>query len=371
MAEPRQRSQAIDVLRGLTVALMIVVNTSMSEKTSYGALRHAVWNGLTLADVVFPTFMFVVGAALSFTLGDYQRRGDAATLRKIATRTGGIFLCGFLLNWFPFFYIGAGGHGVLVPFTDVRILGVLQRIAVGYGCAALIVLYGGRAGAAAFSVAALLGYWWLLQAFGDYSLTGNAEFKLDRFVLGTAHMYHDEGIAFDPEGILSTLPAIVNVLAGYLAGCFVRGRGPDRAPIVTLVLAGAVCIGIGLLWGGVLPLNKKLWTSSYVVCTVGIDLVVLAVLVYVTRPWGHRCWTYVFEVFGRNALAIYVLSEAGNSLVGIVHVGQGNVFDWAGTTALQSWAGDKPASLVYAIACMLACWLVAYALDRKRIYMRL
>jgi len=358
-------------MRGLTLALMIVVNTSMVETKSFAPLLHAVWQGLTLADLVFPTFMFVVGAALSFTLEDYQRHGDAAVLRKIATRTALIFLCGYLLNWFPFFGVDAAGHWAIAPIAHTRILGVLQRIALGYGCAALIVHYGGRAGAVLYSAVALLGYWWLMHAFGDYSLNGNAELKLDTFVLRTAHMYHGEGVAFDPEGILSTLPAIVNVLGGYLAGRFVRERGSSYKALAKLVLAGAFCVAIGLAWGSVFPINKKLWTSSYVFCTVGIDLTVLALLVYVIDLCGRRGWTFFFEVFGRNALFIYLLSEAGNSLVDALHVGQENMFDWLNATAFQSWAGDKLASLLYATACMLACWLIAYAMDRKRIYVKL
>jgi predicted acyltransferase len=367
----RQRSQAIDVMRGLTLALMIVVNTSIIETTSYAPLVHAVWNGLTLTDVVFPTFMFVVGAALSFTLEGYQRGGDATVLRKIATRTALVFLCGYLVNWCPFFSVDAAGHWAFVPIGQTRILGVLQRIALGYGCAALIVHYGGRAGALVYSVVALLGYWWLMHAFGDYSLSGNAALKLDKFVLGAAHMYHGEGIDFDPEGILSTFPAIVNVLGGYLAGRFVRERGPNYEAIAKLMIAGAVCIAIGVVWGSVFPINKKLWTSSYVLCTMGIDLAVLALLVYVIDLCGQRGWTYFFEVFGRNPLFIYLFTEVGNSIVGVLHVGQENVFDWANGTGFQSWADDKRVSLLCAIACMLACWLVAYAMDRKRIYVKL
>lgn len=203
---------------------------------------------------------------------------------------------------------------------------------------------------------ALVGYRWLLNAFGDYSLNGNAELKLDRFVLGTAPMYHGEGVAFDPEGILSTPPTVVNVIAGHLAGRFMRERKPNDAVIVKLVMVGAVCIVIGLAWGNVFPLNKKLWTSSYVVCSVGIDLAVLALLVYVIELCGHHGWMFIFELFGRNALFVYALSEAGSSLIGVVYVGQEHVFDWANATAFQSWAGDKPGSLVYALASVLACW---------------
>src|SRR5580700_8296860 len=146
MSELTNRFRAIDVLRGLTLALMIVVNMQIGEGKSYAPLLHAAWDGMTLTDLVFPTFMFVVGTTLSFTLEKYARLGDAAVLRKLATRTALIFLCGYLLYWFPFFSVDAAGHVGGAPIAHTRILGVLQRIAIGYGAAALIVHYGGRAG---------------------------------------------------------------------------------------------------------------------------------------------------------------------------------------------------------------------------------
>jgi predicted acyltransferase len=370
MKEMTNRFLAIDVMRGLTLALMIVVNLQIGPGQSYTQLLHAPWDGLTLTDLVFPTFMFVVGASLSFTLEKYERLGDAAVLRKVLTRTALIFLCGYLLYWFPFFSVDSG-HLVLAPISHTRILGVLQRIALGYGAAALIVHYGGRAGAISFAVAALLGYWWLMWAFGDYSLAGSAEIKLDKLVLGEDHMYHGEGVAFDPEGILSTLPAIVNVLAGYLAGRFVRDRGGKRGTMARLILAGAVCVLLSLWWNTVFPINKKLWTSSYVLCTVGIDLGVLAILVYLLPQGQSRSWTYFFEVFGRNTLVIYLLSEAAEKLLHMVRIGPQSLLDWVYAAGFASWAGDKAGSLLYAVAYMLCCWTVAYAMDRKGIYVKL
>lgn len=370
-ARMAQRFTAMDVLRGLTVALMIVVNMQVGPGKSYAPLLHAAWNGLTPTDVVFPTFMFVVGTALSFTLDKYATLGEAAVLRKIATRTALIFLAGYLLYWFPFFTFDASGHIVLAPLGHTRILGVLQRIALGYGAAALIVYYGGRVGAVAFSVVALLGYWWLMHAFGDYSLAGSAEIKLDKLILGEAHMYHGEGVAFDPEGILSTLPAIVNVLAGYLAGRFIRDRGTGRSTIVTLVLGGAVCIVLALWWNTVFPINKKIWTSSFVLCTVGIDLGVLALLICAVPHAQQRRSTYFFEVLGRNALVVYLLSEVGQKVLDLVHIGQQSLFGWLYAVGFAPWAGDKPGALLYAVVYMLGCWTVAYAMDRKGIYIRL
>jgi len=339
---------------------MIVVNMQIGPGKSYVPLLHAPWNGLTPTDVVFPTFLFVVGAALSFTLGKYATLGNAAVLRKVVTRSALIFLCGFLLYWFPF----------QLPISETRVLGVLQRIAIGYGAASLIVYYGGLRAAVGYSIVALLGYWALLHAFGDYSMLGNAEIRFDKWVLGEAHMYRGEGFAFDPEGILSTIPSIVNVLAGYFAARFIRDNGADRATMVRLVLWGAVCIGLSLCWNIVLPINKKIWTSSFVLCTVGIDLVVLAILSRVVPQDEERTWTWFFEVFGRNTLAIYLLAELGQILLRIAS-SSGNLYEWLWAVGFAPWAGDKLGSLLCAVAYMLVCWVVAYVMDRKRIYIKL
>ena len=365
------RFRAIDVLRGLTVALMIVVNMQIGPGSSYPPLLHAAWNGLTPTDLVFPTFLFVVGAALSFTLGKYAALGNAAVIRKIATRTALIFLCGYLLYWFPFFAVDATGHVTFKPISQTRIPGVLQRIALGYGIGSLIVYYGGRAGAIAFAVSALLCYWALMHGFGDYTMTGNAVIELDKWVLGEAHMYRGEGIAFDPEGLLSTLPSIVNVLAGYLAARFIREQGTSRSTIVRLLVVGAICIALASLWNTVFPINKKIWTSSFVVCTIGIDLVVLAILILVVPETRETRWTYFFEVFGRNTLAVYLLAELGQIVLRLIRVGSTTSYEWLWAVGFAPWTGDKLGSLLCAIAYMLACWLVAFWMDRRRIYIKL
>jgi predicted acyltransferase len=367
---PRSRSQAIDVMRGITLALMIVVNMSM-DGISYGPLQHAAWHGLTPTDLVFPSFLFIVGAALSYTLGKHQQAGDAALLRKVASRSGLIFLCGYLLYWFPFLAFDASGHLTLLPVSHTRIFGVLQRIGLTYGAAALVIHFGKRTGAITFSVVALLGYWALMHAFGDYSLTGNAGLKLDLLVLGANHMYHGEGIAFDPEGILSTLPAIVNVIGGYYAGRLIQSRGNTTAAISRLLIAGVLCIAVALAWNPLFPINKKLWTSSYVLCTIGIDLLVMAALVYVIDMRGWRGWAPFFEAFGKNTLFIYLLSEVGNACMGLTYVGTQSTFMWLYEAGFHSWASPANAALCYALAYMLCLWLVAWVLDRQRIYIRI
>jgi predicted acyltransferase len=365
------RSVAIDVMRGMTLALMIVVNMSLSEQAAYAPLLHAVWHGLTLTDVVFPSFLFVVGASLSHTLPKLQAQGDGAVLRKVLTRTALIFLCGYLLYWFPFFEFNATGGLALRPLSGTRILGVLQRIALCFGLASLIVHFFKPRGALVFCVLALLFNAWALATFGDNTLPGNAALKLDLWLLGASHLYRGEGIPFDPEGVLGTLPATVNVLAGYFAGQVLRRKGAGYEAVALLLMAAAACVVAGLWWSSVLPLNKKLWTSSYVLCTVGIATAGLAVLVYATEMRRSRGWAYFFEVLGRNTLFIYLFSEVVSAIFWLTSVGNEPVFTWLHTVFFKPWAGDKPGGLLYALAFMGGCWLVAYAMDKKKIYIKL
>lgn len=359
-----------DVLRGLTVALMIVANTPGNGPTTYAPLLHSPWHGFTIIDLIFPTFMFVVGNALSVTLEKYAAMGNSAALRKILQRTFIIFLLGYLICWFPFFLQDEAGGYLPWPISETRIPGVLQRIALGYGCAALILHYGKTRGAAIFSVVALLGYWFILHRFGDYTLEGNAVLKLDRFVFGDAHLYHGEGVAFDPEGILSTLPAIVNVIAGYFAGCFIRRAGGSRGTLIRLVAAGIVCIVVALCWNPFFPINKKIWTSSYVLLSTGLDLLILSALAYVIDIRRRRQWTYFFEVFGRNTLFIYALAETGATALSYIRAGDTSLYSWIYASLFQSWAGDYNGSLLFAVSWMLICWGVGYLLDKKKIYIR-
>lgn len=371
MKKPQQRSQAIDVLRGMTLALMIMVNMPGDASTTYAPFLHAAWHGLTLTDLVFPTFMFVVGTALSFTLEKFEGMADGAVLRKIFKRTALIFLCGYLLYWFPFVGADQSGQLALLPAANTRIFGVLQRIALGYCCASLILHYWGRKGALAFSVGALLAYWALMAGFGDYTLAGNAGIKLDKLLLGESHMYHGEGVAFDPEGVLSTLPSIVNVIAGYFAGRFIQERGQNFETIARMLMLGAAFIVLALIWNSWFPINKKLWTSSYVLVTIGIDLVALSTLVYVIDIAALRGWTYFFEVFGRNTLFIYLLSEVLQITGELVHVGGRTLLAWTYANVFQPLAGNFNGSFLFALCFMLLCWSVGYAMDRQRIYIKL
>lgn len=353
-------------MRGLTLALMIVVNTP-GGTTSYDPLEHALWHGFTVTDLVFPSFLFVVGGALFLSMKKFDDRGDAYFLQTVFRRGALIFLCGYLLYWFPF----VTPEWTFAPFAGTRVMGVLQRIGLCYLAAALIVRYGGLRGAAVFSLAALLGYWWILHGFGDYSLRGNAVLKLDLALLGESHIYKGEGVPFDPEGILSTLPAIVNVLAGYAAAMWLQRRGRNGRAVLALVAAGVLCLLLAWGWDQALPINKKLWTGSFVLCTVGWDLLILAALVWAIDIAGLRFGTYFFEVFGKNTLFIYLLADVLVIVLARVQVGGEMLYRWLYQALFASWAAPRPASLLFALAYMLACWLVAYWMDRRRIYIKL
>lgn len=365
-----KRYLSLDVLRGLTVALMIVVNTPGNEAVSYAPLLHALWHGFTPTDLVFPTFLFAVGNALSFALPRYAALGHGAVLAKVGRRSALIFLLGFLLYWFPFFTSDGAGGLTLAPLAATRIPGVLQRIALCFGLAALILHFWRARGALLFCAVSLLGYWWALASFGDYTLAGNAGLKLDLWLLGERHLYHGEGIAFDPEGLLGTLPATVNVIAGYFAGRLILQRGQGYDTLRRLAAAGLLCIALALCWNTVFPINKKLWTSSYVLLGVGLDLLIIALLIYLIEVRGLRRGCYFFEVFGKNTLFIYLLSELAVVLLQRIAVGGQTAYGWLYANLFRPLDAGPVGSLLFALSFMLCCWLVGWLMDRRRLYIK-
>lgn len=370
----RPRYLALDVLRGLTIALMIVVNTPGSWSHIYAPFRHAAWHGFTPTDWVFPSFLFVVGNAMAFSMQKYIRQGHAAFLTKVFKRTALIFLIGLLLNVLGHFVWTAGGDPAAIDLSSVRIMGVLQRIALCYLLAALVIRYSGIRGALLFGLLTLLGYWLIMASFGDahfpYSLEGNAALKFDLLIFDPENLWGGFGIPFDPEGLLSTLPATVNVIAGFAAGLFIRSEGSLSYKAGRLVLAGLALVGLGLLWGLYFPINKPIWTSSYVLYSTGWTLLVLAALIAVLdiRQWKN--WSCFFEAFGKNPLFIYIMSGVVIMLMSLVTIGETTLNGWLYSQALASWLPPKAASLTFAIGYMLLLWLLARWLDRRGIYIK-
>lgn len=370
-----QRFLALDIFRGMTVCFMIIVNTPGNGATTYAPLLHAHWHGFTPTDLVFPSFMFAVGNAMSFVMPKWSQLSQAQVLTKIFKRTFIIFLLGYLMYWFPFVHYNEQHQLVGNPFSHTRVMGVLQRIALGYCFGSLMVYYLKTRQVFILSVIFLLAYWFILLLFGDpadpYNMLTNAGSKLDLWLLGPDHMYHGEGVAFEPEGVLSTLPAIANVTFGYLAGKWIQQKGKEYEGLTKLLLAGVLLVSLALAWHPFFPINKKLWTGSFVLLTVGIDCIILAALIYITDFLQKRKWSYFFEVFGKNPLFIYLLSEVGVILLWFFGVGENYqpLYNWIFEN-IFSKAGMYFGSFLFAICVMLVCWLVGYWMDKKKIYVR-
>ena len=353
------RFPSLDVFRGLTIAGMILVNTPGSWEYVYAPLRHAPWNGCTPTDLVFPFFLFAVGNALSFSISKYQSLGTGKVLRKIFMRTLLIFAIGLFLNWFPFVRWD-DGQLVFKPFHDLRIFGVLQRIALAYMGGALIVHFFKPIQAFGVAIFLLISYWVILIAFGDLTLEGNAVLKLDRWLVGENHLYRgyfsallNQNIAFDPEGFLSTIPSIASVIFGFLAGKYIKQKGNTYEMISHLFVAGLICIFIGLCWNMVFPINKPLWSSSYVFYTTGLAISILAIIIFAVDMKGIKRWTRPFMLFGKNPLLIYALSGIIVRIYGLILINDTNAYGALYEYVFQPLAGNFVGSLLFAITHVL------------------
>ena len=391
------RLRALDVFRGATVALMILVNNPGSWSHLYPPLAHAAWHGLTPTDLVFPFFLFAVGNALAIVLPRLQAGPPAAFWRKVLQRTLLIFAIGLFLNISPFVRWDAAGELVPRSLDTLRVMGVLQRIALAFGAAACIAWLLGRRAVPWAAGALLLLYWAACQALGApgdvYSLEGFFGTPLDRALLGAAHLYKGEGVPFDPEGLVSTLPAVAQVLLGCWVGRMVVGddglRRPDAALVARLFLWATLLLVLGYLWQLQMPLNKKLWTSSYVLVTTGFAMMALAACLHLIdvqpNPLLRAGWVRFFEVFGRNPLFVFVLSGFVPRVLALLRWQDGvnadgaavwisplpwlykNVFAVAGNTIISD---PRLGSLLFALANLAVYACLAWWLDKHRIYIR-
>ncbi|SDD88971.1 acyltransferase family protein [Niabella drilacis] len=365
------RFLALDVFRGLTICFMIIVNTG--GPNAFPELLHAEWNGFTLTDLVFPSFLFAVGNAISFSTSKWDQQSTGSVVAKIVKRTVLLFLIGYLMYWLPFVKVDAQNHIQSFPIAETRIFGVLQRIALCYGIGALIIYFCPRKTILFTCAGLLLGYWLLATVFGDYTLNGAAATKLDILTLTPPHLYKKgPENAFDPEGLLSTLPAIVNVLIGYLAGTHIKKNPKSYQMLALLAIAGFLLLSLGYLWNLSFPINKKLWTSSFVCLTTGLDCLIIATILYVVDFKGKRAGVTFFEVFGKNALFIYLLSEVVPILLSSFYTADRRPFFkyLYDTTFGQLGTGHIP-SLLWSLSFMLFCWLAGYVLYKRKIFIRL
>ncbi len=372
------RFVALDALRGLILALMILVNTPGSWSAVYSPLLHADWHGFTFADLVFPGFLFVVGAAMFFALK--TQAWSAASVKKVLRRTLLMFVLGLGLNflWTP-------------DVSQMRLMGVLQRIALCYGLAALLVLalkplFTGAKQQYLMPLfgALLLAFYWLLLQLGGpapYSLEGNIVGVIDRALLGEHRLYQGFGMPFDPEGLPSTLGAVVNVLLGYWVAGELSQRQP-KAGMLWLLAVGALMLLLSQLLAPIWPVNKALWTGSYVLQSTGLLLGLLALMVWLVDIRNFAFIAEPLRVYGSNPLFIYILSWCWTVLLSKVLVwqlaGAGGGIESTEMSAyqwlyqlLQSGLADKPASLLFALLHVGLFWFISYVLYRRQIFIKI
>ena len=381
----KERYYSLDVFRGATVALMILVNNPGSWSNTFSPLAHASWHGCTPTDLVFPFFLFAVGNAMSFVMPQLQQGNSSEFWKKVIKRTILIFLIGLFLNWSPFVKWSDTGL-VFKPWENVRILGVLQRIALCYFFASVIIYYGKSRMALFIGMMILVIYWVLSFALGaaghPYSLSGYFGNAIDFNILGISHVYKGEGVPFDPEGLTSTLPAIVQVIFGFLVGEYIQLKGKNFEMLAKLLLTGVVLVLVGFIWDFSFPINKKIWTSSYVFYTSGLAIVTLSMFIYLLEFNNAKGkWSQFFDVFGKNPLFIFVLSGFLPRVLALLrwvdHVDEKgepvytNALPWFYQNVCKDVTSDlRIGSLLYALCIIAFMGTIAYLLDKKKIYIR-
>jgi predicted acyltransferase len=379
------RYYSLDVFRGATVALMILVNNPGSWEHIFMPLEHAPWHGCTPTDLVFPFFLFAVGNAMSFVMPKFEKEGNTFFLKKVFKRTILIILIGLFLNWSPFI---KWNEGLLVfkPWEKVRIMGVLQRIALCYLLASCIVYYFKVKGGYVISCVILLSYWMLCLLLGStpdpYSLQGFWGTNIDINLFGVSHVYKGEGVPFDPEGLVSTIPAIVQVIFGYFIGQYIQQKGKSYEMLSNLFVIAALLIFTGYCWDMLFPINKKIWSSSYVIYTSGLAIAVIAILIFLIEFKNIKGkWSSFFDVFGKNPLFIFVLSGFLPRLLGLIRINEGfdenskpifvTPFGWFYEHICKNISADlRVGSLTYAVIMIAFYWLIVYWMDKKKIYVK-
>jgi predicted acyltransferase len=365
------RLVSLDVFRGITIAGMVLVNNPGSWEHIHWPLEHAQWHGWTPTDLVFPFFLFIVGVAITLSFASRVESGRSARdlYLKVVKRSLIIFAIGLFLNGLPYFSI-----------SELRIPGVLQRIAVCYFFASIIFLTTKVRTQVIIIVALLLGYWLLVRfvpapgfTAGDLTKEGSLPSFIDRIVFGK-HVWAQAKV-YDPEGLLSTIPALGTTLIGVLTGHWLRSKTSGYERVAGMFVAGSVCVAAGWAWNAFFPINKALWTSSYVLFTGGLALQFLALCYWIIDIKGYRRWAKPFEIFGVNAIALYVVADLIAVTLGLIKVNGPDgsrvpLGSWIYETLFASWASPVNASLAFAITFVLVCLGLMWILFRRKIFIK-
>ena len=394
-APPRERLLSLDVFRGITVAAMLLVNDPGTWSAIYPPLAHAPWHGWTPTDLIFPFFLFIVGITTELSLFARRERGASdGDLARAALRRGAlIFLFGILVNWFPFVQLG-NVPGVADPslwdrfvyrLDHLRVLGVLQRIGIAYTFAALLTMRTTLKQQVIIIASLLYGYWFAMTllpvpgtgALGYHMLDsqgGHLSAWLDRAILGAKHIWSGS-VVYDPEGILSTVPAIGTAMIGILAGRWIGTARPLSERLNGLFAGGALAVVLAQMWHWSFPINKPLWTSSYVLFTAGVAAITLATCMWIIDVHRVTRWTKPFVIYGMNPMVAFVGSgimariiyslwkvEVDGRPVSVQAAFYESVF--------ASWLPPRLASLCFALTFVLFWYLVLAWMHRRRIYLR-
>ncbi len=365
------RLVSLDVFRGATIASMILVNNPGSWVAVYPPLRHAVWHGWTFTDLVFPFFLWIVGVAMTLSFAKRVERGDnrLRLFLHTARRAAIIFGLGLVLNGFPSFHLATW-----------RIPGVLQRIAVCYLIAGAIFLLTAWRGQAIWIASLLAGYWMLMKLVpvpgvgaGVLENGANLAQYVDGMVLGN-HMW-SQTRTWDPEGLLSTLPAIATTLFGILAGRLLRSALTAAEKTAWMFFGGNALVFAGLVMNVWFPINKNLWTSSYAVFMAGLASIVFACCYWLVDVKGHRGWSTPFAIYGMNAIAVYILSGAIEVLLDVIHVSVSgpepvSLHGFLYGHLFAPLASPLNASLLWAVCCVLLLYAVAYGMYRRKWFVK-
>jgi predicted acyltransferase len=356
------RYLALDAFRGITIALMILVNTPGTWSYVYAPLLHADWHGCTPTDLVFPFFLFIIGSAMFFSFKKSNFAASPEQFLRVAKRGLIMFTIGFLLNVIPF----------NTPVESWRVLGVLQRIGIAYVIAASLVLLFNRRGIFIISAIVLLAYWFLLLTAGENALTieGNIIRQFDLAVLGADHMYTMRGVSFEPEGLISTIPAIVSMLLGFELTRYLTSITDKKSSVIKLTLLGGLAIGFGSLWSIVLPINKSLWTSSYVIYTTGFACLLLAAFIWIIDIKGQEKLVSPLLVYGTNPLFVYVLSFLFVTFYLNVPVGDNSLYHWL-YMQFTKIADPTLASFLFAFSHVVLFWFVSLKLYKRKIFIKI
>ena len=384
----QKRLLALDILRGITIAGMIMVNNPGSWGHIYTPLGHAEWNGFTPTDLVFPFFMFIMGVSTYFSLRKYNFEFSWAAAKKIAIRTVVIFAIGIGIAWFSRFMYGIFGGKPLIDcvwtFDHIRILGVMPRLALCYGFGSLLALWIGKH-RLQWLLASILVLYSLALIFGHgYEFSeNNIIYIIDNKILGPDHLYADtvDGVTLtlDPEGLLSTLPAIAHMLIGFLCGSLILGTKDNHERINRLFIVGTCLTFAGLLLSYGLPINKKVWSPTFVLTTCGLASLFLGLLIWIIDIKVKNRWCKFFEVFGINPLFLYCLAGVLSITLGAIKIpyaaaesGVISIKGWAYQSLIPVAGGDETlASLLFALSFVVLNWLVGLILYRNKIYIKI